>query len=288
MPRVLCLCLVCLLAVATSVQAAPLVKLDFQDASAAPGSAFTQTTNAGTVVTTPTGRTWGDGEVIYTYGPGGFDDFAVQFVDKNVNHYLQRGGALEIANWPVPTDDFTLMFSFRHDPAGNHQQYDMILDGWNGANVANPGPFNLAMNDDDTILVKAGHKDLLFDPVPGQWYHFAILWQYPSPANPDRSYHRIFINGVETNAPFSQHSYNAIDPSGSLTSVFFGSRGDGYRPWAGAIDDVVYAEGLLNEQDVVAAYEASFTAPVPEPASMGLVLLGLGGLKHYLRRRRRG
>ncbi|MFW5798715.1 MAG: LamG-like jellyroll fold domain-containing protein [Planctomycetota bacterium] len=292
MRRVILLSLVGLLAWPCTLSAATLFKLDFQDPGAAVGDAFSSTTNAGTVTSAPAGVTRNGGQVLYTQGPGGAGDLAVQFVDANVpGGSSNKGGTLEVYNWPIPTGDFTMMYAFRHDAADNHKEFDRVFEGWNGSGVSDAGGISNTLVTPTTMDIDVGARGYNFVPTPDTWYHLAVVFDYLNSPTPGRSSFKLYINGSEVSVNLSQFAFNPINPGGVSQTVYFGSQYHGHRPWSGAIDDVVYTDSLLSADDIEAAYEASFTGPqtddpvIPEPASMGLVLMGFVGLGRYLRRR---
>ncbi len=102
----------------------------------------------------------------------------------------------------------------------------------------------------------------------GDWYHLAGVRQ--------AGVAKFYVNGALV---ASATESSPFDLSNSATMTI-GAVNDGFQRMSGAIDDVRFYDNALTDSEVV-----NLASPVPEPASMAALELGLAGLASRRRRK---
>ena len=99
----------------------------------------------------------------------------------------------------------------------------------------------------------------------GNWFHVV--------ATSEATGLKIFLNGTEV---ASQNV--GSDNIGYHSNIYIGAENHGFQPdffFKGAIDDVLFYDKVLSSSEVFSLYQIQ---SIPEPSSLSLLVIGLGGL----------
>ena len=112
-----------------------------------------------------------------------------------------------------------------------------------------------------------------------EWHHLAFTWDRS--AGVTRTY---FDGGLVKSVTGTWDAFT-MNNDGRFGKEISG----GSRVFAGSMDEIAIWDRPLSDAEILAQYDAAFTAPgdIPEPVTMLAVGLGLAGLGGYARKRRR-
>lgn len=202
---------------------------------------------------------------------------------------LDITGALTLEAWVNPDSLGTSSNNgivVKYRGSGNQRAYNLFVDQQSAGNVGGPG---LVISDDGAFNSAGEIVETDTPLATGEWSHVVATYV------PDTSA-RLWVNGVMV----EELTGTAVLDNIASTSapLWIGAQFDlsnARNFFDGLIDEVAVYDYALDDVDgngtidtnnrVTAHFNAALTAPIPEPATFGLILLGLTATAGIRRRR---
>lgn len=217
--------------------------------------------------------------------------------DDRVNFTTDLGGAYEdeealtVSMWiKANNDDADMGFLSLREPTGSdewgmrYDSKDWIEDNADGDNIIKAAITTTDSLEGDPPVVDPNRSENQYSSAKGvqttDWQHVLMVWQGDGDTGDgDGSSFAMYIDGV-----LSAPSHAMEETSGLVDATTHFLVGDGGKAdWDGYVDEVAVWTTALSAGNAEWLHQNSLSA-IPEPATLALVGVGLGGL--LLRRRR--